>query len=150
MTKINSSRLIAGGFIATIILLITDGVLHEHLFHNYWEYVYEGLGAKETQMGHGLAIVYFLIFEAGRGFLAVLLYVLMRRFFAPGAKTAIYAAGVAWLAFSVAGPAQFIPLGFYSRRLWIMVAAAQLVTSVGANLLAAMLYKDPKNEPETE
>jgi hypothetical protein len=143
MTKINFGRLIIGGLVATVILFLTDGLLHERVFHDYWEYVYQGLGAHEPQMGHGVAILYFLIFELGRGFLAIFLYVLMRPFYGPGPKTAVFAAIVAWLAFSVAGPAQFIPLGFYSRRLWVMVAGAQLVTSIVANLAAAWIYKEP-------
>jgi hypothetical protein len=142
MNKINFTRLIIGGLIATVILFVTDGLLHEKVFHEYWEYVYQGIGGHESQMGHGMAVMYFLVFELGRGFLAVLLYALMRPFHGPGPKTAVFAAIVCWLAFSVAGPAQFIPLGFYSKHLWLFVAAAQLVTSIVANLLAAWLYKD--------
>jgi len=143
MNKINLGRILVGGLIATIILFLTDGVLHEHLVHNYWEYIYEGLGAHEPQAGHGAAVLYFLIFEVGRAFTAVLLYVFMRPFFGPGLKTAVFAGLMAWLAFSVTGPAEFIPLGFYGRRLWFMIAAYQLVTSVTANILAAWLYRDP-------
>ena len=58
-------------------------------------------------------------------------------------KLAVFAAIAAWLAFSVTGPAEFIPLGFYGRRLWVLVAAAQLVTSIVANLVAAWIYRDP-------
>src|SRR5438067_13313741 len=93
-------------------------------------------------MSHGRAVLYFLVFELGRGFLAIFAYALMRPFHGAGAKTAVFAAVVAWMAFSVCGPAQFIPLGFYSKHLWLMVAGAQLVTSIVANLAAAWLYKD--------
>lgn len=143
MTKINFGRLIMGGLIASVILMLSDGLLHERVLHPYWEYVYDGLGGHEPQTGHGTAILYFLVFEMGRGFLAVLVYALMRPFHGAGPKTAVFAAAVAWLAFSVCGPAQFIPLGFYSRRLWVMVAGAQLVTSIAANLVAAWMYRDP-------
>src|SRR5437762_1427167 len=143
MTKINFGRLIIGGLIATVILFVTDGLLHERVFHTYWEDVYQALGAHESQMSHGMAVLYFLVFELGRGFLAILIYALMRPFHGAGPMTAVFAAIVAWLAFSVAGPAQFIPLGFYSKHLWVMVAGAQLVTSVVANLAAAWIYRDP-------
>jgi hypothetical protein len=143
MKKINFGRLIIGGLIATVMLFITDGLLHEQILHPYWEYVYQGLGGHETQMSHGIAVLYFLVFELGRGFLAIFIYALMRPFHGAGAKTAVFAAVVGWMAFSVCGPAQFIPLGFYSKHLWLFVAGAQLVTSVVANVIAAWLYKDP-------
>ena len=147
MTKINWNRLILGGLIATLILFVTDGLLHEKVFHNYWEYIYQGLGTREPQGEHSsLDLLYFLVFEIGRGFIAAFIYVLMRPFHGPGPKTAVLAAIVAWLAFSVTGPAQFIPLGFYGRRLWVMVAAAQFVTSIVANLIAGALYKDSAPE----
>jgi hypothetical protein len=47
-----------------------------------------------------------------------------------------------WIAFSLTGPAQFIPLGFYSNALWMKVGAFQLVTSIVAAIAAAALYKD--------
>lgn len=150
MTKINWSRFIIGGLVATVILFLTDGLLHEKVFHQYWEYVYQGLGAHESQMGHGVALLYFAVFELGRGFLAMFIYVLMRPMTGAGPKTAVLAAIVAWLAFSVAGPAQFIPLGFYSRRLWFLVAGAQVVTSIVAALAGAALYKGPAETPTDE
>ena len=87
-------------------------------------------------------MVYFAVFELGRGFIGMFLYVMMRPHFKPGPKTAALAGLVAWIAFSMTGPAQFIPLGFYSNALWIKVGAFQLVTSIVAAIAAAALYKD--------
>jgi hypothetical protein len=142
MTQINLTRLFIGGIVATVILFLTDGVLHEHLVHNDWEAVYASLGAHEATTSHGVAIMYFLVFEIGRGFLSMFIYVLMRPFHGAGPKTAVFAAIVTWLAFSVMGPAQFIPLGLYSTTLWAKVGGFQLVTSILATLAAAALYKD--------
>lgn len=143
MTKINFARLFVGGLIASVLLFVSDGFLHEQVFKQYWEYVYQGIGAKPPDPSHTWALLYFFIFELGRGFGAIFIYVLMRPFYGIGPKTAIFAAIAAWLAFSVTAPAEFIPLGFYSRRLWVMVAAVQLVTSIVANLIAAWIYRDP-------
>ena len=143
MTKINFGRLFIGGLIASVLLFVSDGILHEHVFKQYWEYLYQGLGATPPTTPHSMALVYFFIFELGRGFGAIFLYALMRPFHGAGPKTAILSAIAAWLAFSVTAPAEFIPLGFYGRRLWVMVAGAQLVTSIVANLLAAWIYRDP-------
>jgi hypothetical protein len=49
---------------------------------------------------------------------------------------------VVWIAFSLTGPAQFIPLGFFSNALWIKTAGFQLITSIVATLAGAALYKD--------
>lgn len=148
MTKINFGRLFVGGLIASVLLFLSDGFLHEQVFKQYWEYLYQGLGAKPPDPSHAsMAPVYFFIFELGRGFGAIFIYALMRPFHGPGPKTAVLSAIAAWLAFSVTAPAEFIPLGFYGRRLWVMVAAAQLVTSIVANLLAAWIYRDPATMP---
>jgi hypothetical protein len=72
------------------------------------------------------------------------LYVLMRRCCKPGPKTAAIAGVVVWLAFSVTGPAQFIPLGFFSHALWLKVGAFHLVTSVIATIAGAAIYKEGK------
>ena len=142
MTKISWGRLFIGGLIAAVILFLTDGLLHENLVKEYWQYLYQGLGARPPE-AHNLSMVYFFTFELGRAFLAILLYVLMRPFYGPGPKSAVMSAVAAWLVCSVTGPAEFIPLGFYGRRLWVLVAGFQLVTSIVTNLVAAWIYRDP-------
>jgi hypothetical protein len=72
----------------------------------------------------------------------MLLYVTMRAYFGAGPKTAVIAAVAGWIAFSLTGPAQFIPLGFFSTALWLKVGALHLVTSILAMLAGAALYKD--------
>lgn len=141
MSNINWGRFIVGGIVATIILFITDGLLHEMIIGADWKAVYANLGAAEGEE-NAVHMIYFVIFELGRGFIAMYLYVLMRPVCKPGPKTAVCAAVVAWIAFSLTGPAQFIPLRFYSNALWIKVGAFQLVTSIVAAVIAAALYKD--------
>ena len=89
-------------------------------------------------------MVYFAFFELGRGFIAMLLYVTMRAFFGAGPKTAVLAGIASWIAFSLTGPAQFIPLGFFSTALWFKVGALQLLTSIIATIAGAATYKDTR------
>ncbi len=141
MSNINWTRVIIGGLIAAVIAFLTDGFLHESLLGADWRAVYANLGASEPQ--HDSAgILYFAVFELGRGLLAIFVYALMRPRSGPGPKTAALAGIVSWFAFSVTGPAQFIPLGFYSLGLWIKVSAFQLVTSIVAAIAGAALYKE--------
>ena len=141
MYKINWVRVLVGGLVASIILFLTDGFLHERLALGLWQAVYADLGVAEPKH-NAYALVYFAIFELGRGFISIYLYALMRSCCGAGPKTAALAGIVAWIAFSVTGPAQFIPLGFYSHALWIKVGAFQFITSIVAAVAGAFLYRD--------
>ena len=141
MAQINWGRLFIGSLIAAIIMFVTDGFIHETIARTDWTAVYEGLGARMPEP-HTTSMVYFVIFELGRGFTAMMFYVLMRAFFGAGPKTAVLAGIVGWIAFSLTGPAQFIPLGFFSNALWLKVGAIHLVTSIIATIAGAALYKD--------
>ena len=142
MFRINWPRLIIGGLIASVIAFVSDGFFHERLVTADWLAVYHALGVAEPHH-NAMGLVYFAVFELGRGFLSMVLYVFMRPHCKPGPKTATWAGVLAWLAFSVTGPAQFIPLGFFSNALWIKAAAFQLFTSIVAAIAGAALYKDP-------
>jgi len=139
--KLNWNRFIIGGLVAAIIAFLTDGFFHESVVRADWNSIYAAIGAREPRESAG-SMVYFAIFELGRGFIAIFLYTLMRGPFKPGPKTAALAGIVSWLAFSLTGPAQFIPLGFYSHALWGKVGAFQLVTSIVATIAGAAIYKD--------
>jgi hypothetical protein len=141
MSRLNWFRLLIGGVIASVILFLTDGFFHERVVAADWLAVFTALGIKppvETPAN----LLYFAIYEVGRGFLAMILYVLMRPCCKPGPKTAAIAGIVVWLAFSVTGPAQFIPLGFFSHALWLKVGGFHLVTSIIATIAGAAIYRE--------
>ena len=141
MAKINWGRLIVGSLIAAIIMFVTDGFIHEMIAKADWKAVYDGLRATEPEP-HGFSMVYFAMFELGRGFTAMMFYVTMRAFFGAGPKSAVLAGIVGWVAFSLTGPVQFIRLGFFSNALWLKVGAIHLITSIIATIAGAALYKD--------
>jgi hypothetical protein len=141
MATINWGRLVLGGLVAAIIMFLTDGFIHERIVNTDWHAVYAGLRAAEPEP-HGTSMVYFALFELGRGFIAMLFYATMRTHFGAGPKTAVVAGIASWVAFSLTGPAQFIPLGFYSTALWMKVGALHLITSIIATIAGAALYKD--------
>ena len=142
MARINWGRLILGALIAAIVMFLADGFIHERLVRTDWSAVYAGLRAAEPTP-HGSSMVYFALFELGRGLISMLFYATMRTHFGAGPKTAMLAGIASWIAFSLTGPAQFIPLGFFSTALWIKVGALQLVTSIVAAIAGAAMYKDP-------
>jgi len=141
--KLNWSRFVIGALVVTVICFFSDGFMHEKLLANDWKSIYAASGVAEPQE-HSTALLYFFIFEIGRGVLSMFLYVLMRGCCGAGPKTAVFAAIAAWFAFSLTGPAQFIPLGFFSNQLWLKAGAIQLITSIVATLAGAALYKDAR------
>jgi hypothetical protein len=141
MPKINWTRLIVAGLVAAIIMFVTDGFFHEKLVKTDWQAVYAALRATEPE-AHGSGLLYFAIFELGRGMITLLLYVTLRPFCGAGPKTAVGAAIAGWVAFSLTTPAQFIPLGFITTALWLKMCAFHFVTSIVATLAGAALYKD--------
>jgi hypothetical protein len=142
MAGINWGRLVVGGLVAAILMFFTDGFIHERIVATDWHAVYEGLRTAEPE-AHGAGLIYFAFFELGRAFIAMLFYAIMRTHFGAGPKTAALAGIASWVAFSLTGPAQFIPLGFFSTALWVKVGALHLVASIIATIAGAALYKDP-------
>ena len=141
MARINWGRLILGGLVAAIMMFFADGFIHERLVNDDWRAVYAGLRAAEPD-AHGSSMVYFALYELGRGLIAMMFYATMRAHFGPGPKTAVLAGIASWVAFSLTGPAQFIPLGFFSTALWLKVGAMHLVTSIVSTIVGAAMYKD--------
>jgi hypothetical protein len=141
MPTINWPRLVLGSLVAAVIMFVTDGLVHETIAKADWEAVYAGLRAVQPGP-HRLSMFYFAVFELGRAFTAMMFYVTMRAFFGAGPKTAVLAGVVGWIAFSLTGPVQFIPLGFFSNALWLKVGVIHLITSIIATIAGAALYKD--------
>ena len=81
VSRINWVRLI-GGVIASVIPFVTDGVFHEQVVNADWKALHDNLGIPEGKHS-GVGVVYFAVFELGRGFVALFLYALMRAVFEP-------------------------------------------------------------------
>jgi hypothetical protein len=141
MSDVNWGKFILGALIVAAICFVSDGFLHQRVVTEQWQAVRDALGAT-TPDHAGLSMIWFIVFEAGRGFLAMYVYVLLRPRLGPGVKTATWAGVVTWVTFSLTGPAQFIPIGFYSAMLWFSVAVYQLVFTIIAAIVGAAPYSE--------
>jgi hypothetical protein len=142
VSKVNWWRVLLGGLVATVICFVTDGLMHNFIVEQDWAALMVTLGLQERPHEHGPALISFLDFELGRGLGVAFLYAMMRARYGPGPKTAVWAGIVIWLICSVSGPAQFIPLGFFSHALWLKAGAVHLVTTLAAALAGAALYRE--------
>lgn len=141
MSNINWGRLILGALIVAAICFVSDGFLHQRLINEQWEALIAALGVAMKEHA-GWTMIYFVIFELGRGFLTLFVYALMRPRFGAGPLTAVWAGVVAWFAYSLTGPVQFIPLGFFSEQLWLAAGGYQLIASIIAAIAGAAVYKE--------
>ena len=141
MSNVNWGKFILGALIVAAICFVSDGFLHQRVVNEQWGAVIAALGATVPEHA-GFSMIWFVVFEAGRGFLAMYVYVLLRPRLGPGVTTATWAGVVTWVAFSLTGPAQFIPLGFYSVSLWAFVGIYQLVFTIIAAIVGAAPYSE--------
>jgi hypothetical protein len=141
MGNINWARLALGALIAAAICFVSDGFLHQRVIDGQWQALATNLGITFSEHA-GWTMIYFVIFELGRGFITLFTYVLLRPRLGPGVTTAAWAGFVAWIAYSFTGPLQFIPLGFFSEELWISAGIYQLVASIIAAVAGAAIYKE--------
>src|SRR4029450_9940824 len=86
MPRINWTRLLIGGIVTTVIMFGSDGFLHENLLNTDWKAIYDNLKSAEPHHS-ATGVLYFVVFELGRGFISLFLYALMRSFFGAGPKT---------------------------------------------------------------
>lgn len=143
MNKINPGKFLLGGVVSSLICFASDGFLHEKILKADWMEVWAALHA--VSLGHNpYTYAYFGFFELGRGFLGIFIYILMRARYGATPRTAVLAGVVSWGAFCLAGPAQFIPLGFFSVALWVKGGMFQLLTSGFSTLAGAALYQEKK------
>jgi len=145
ITRVNWTRLIIGGLVASWICFATDGLMHNQLLEADWARLFEALcGAPPPaeEHEHAGALISFFDYELGRGLGAVFLYVMMRARYGAGPKTALWAGVVTWLICSVSGPAQFIPLGLFSHALWWKMGAIHFVTTLVAAIAGAAIYRE--------
>ena len=140
-SAINLPRLLLGALIATAILFVSDGLLHQRVINDQWQALTDALGVSFQEHG-GWTALYFVIFELGRGLLTLFTYVLLRPRLGPGPLTAVWAGVTAWFAYSLTGPVQFIPIGFFSAELWLAAAGYQLVASIIAAIAGAAVYRE--------
>ena len=145
MKNVNWGRFVLGALIVTVICFISDGFLHQKFVNGEWQAVYDALGATAPEHSGVMQMIWFVIFEAGRGFLTMYVYVLLRPRLGPGVQTATWAGVVAWVAYSLTGPVQLIPIGFFSEALWIKAGLYQLVFSIVAAIAGAAPYSEKRS-----
>jgi hypothetical protein len=144
MGRINYGRLIVGALIAAVFYFIADGTIHGAILGKYHMAAITGAGYPLKP--DPTAYFYFALFDLGKGFVAMLIYVAARVPCKPGPKTAVVAGLIAWLALEVLPSIEWMPFPFYEKSFFVKVIALELVPMVIGAILGAWIYKEPAAE----
>ena len=136
---INWTRVILGGLVAGVIIIVFEFLLNDVILANDMQAVIAALG---KQMGGG-ALASFTAWGFLVGIFAVWLYAAIRARFGAGRATALCAAEPVWcLGYLVAAVTPFALNLFPARLLVIGLVVALVEVSVGT-LAGAWIYREP-------
>ncbi len=140
MAQLNSSRVVAGGLAAGLVMNIIDATTNGFLLGARWkaetEALNPGLIAKAESGTLGWVLVDFIL-----GILTVWVYAAIRPRLGPGPRTALMAAFIIWLA-AHAAYASYAFMGYYS---WSLIGASTvggLVAALAGGYVGARLYRE--------
>lgn len=144
MEKINWARVILGGLIAGVVLIVAEFLINGVILGQDWNAAMKVLGidleaAMENNPG---MMVIFLVWGFLFGVIALWLYAAIRPRFGPGPRTAVLAGIVLWLATYLGPLVTYSAMGLWPMRLAIIASALGLVEFVLATVLGAWLYKE--------
>ena len=141
MAGINTGKVITGGLLAGLVFNILDFISNTMLFGAELRANFTRLGLDPSAMENASGIATWVIIDFLMGIVAVWTYAAIRPRFGAGAKTAVYAGAVLWLAISLVifglTQAGIMPMG-----LFIKYSIVALVTNVVGTVAGAWAYKE--------
>lgn len=141
MGKINLSRVIAGGFLAGLIINVCESLVSGVWLAADWEAALKAIGVNAATTASQMAV--YIVWGFIMGILAVWLYASIRPRYGPGACTAVIAALALWVPAYVLSMAPPAMMGIFPMRLMAITVAAGLIELIIATLAGAWLYKEP-------
>jgi hypothetical protein len=141
---INTSKAIAGGIVAGIVVNIFDFLSYTMVIGDSMKADLNafkpGLGDSMQQMSGGETAA-FVIMDLVVGMLLVWSYAAFRARFGPGPKTAVYVALV-FFAFGLIITSGYLQMGLMSQGTWLTYGAVWLVCLIVATIAGAAVYKE--------
>ena len=140
--KINLNKVLMGGVIAGIVLIVLDFLNQAYLLGPKSAAEMDAFKpGSSAAMQSGNGMVMFFVFDILMGIILVWLYAAMRPRFGPGAATAVKAVIPVWIFSGIAYYA-WVGLGMMSSGLWISYALAELVIMIIAACAGAKFYAE--------
>jgi hypothetical protein len=138
MTRINMQRVVLGGLVSAVIVILSEGVF-AFLMKEEWRTALAGLG---LQVKPGPAAYFPIAWTFVVGILSIWLYAAIRPRYGPGAKTALRAALAIWAFSTVTFGFAFGSLGLFPLRLVVEMTIWSLAEVIVATLVGAWIYRE--------
>ncbi len=139
MTKINFARVVLGGLVAGVLLILGDTLMHTAVLGEQWTAAMAAQGVAEPGTS---AIVFFSILDLIIGIAMVWLYAAIRPRFGAGGRTAIVTGLVVWFFGWFWQMSGLIAMEMYPSDLIFKTLAWGFFQIPIAAYLGAWLYKE--------
>ncbi len=140
MARINLTRVVLGGLVAGVVIMIGE-FINGLVTGNAFEEILAALGVTEFSTGATIALVMIAFVE---GIIMIWLYAAIRPRFGPGIQTALIAGFFIWIVAAFLTGVQFIVIGvFPMNAAMAMGSAISLVQLLAASTAGAWIYKEP-------
>jgi len=139
MGRINLARVLVGGFVAGIIINVSEFVLNTMVVE---EEMNAAMAALNKPPIDPSMIVWFVLLSFGFGFILVWTYAAIRPRFGPGIGTAVCAASLCWGLGYLFPNLFFIVMNLFPRNMIILSTVWGLVEVVIAGVAGAWAYTE--------
>jgi hypothetical protein len=140
MGKINLGRVVLGGLLASVVLLVFEFVLNGPIVGDQWTAAMESLNRTAPE-GAGVMIAYVL-WNFLLGIALVWLYAAVRPRFGPGPKTAVITGLAVWFVVWFLGFGGTVIGGLYPTNLVAIIVIWELFEVPIATLAGAWFYQE--------
>ncbi len=140
--KMNVGKIIAGGLLAGIILIVINVLAQLVLAERVWNEMNAWVPGSSARLPSGSAAVATgVVLKLVIGVLLVWLYAAIRPRFGPGARTATYAAIVVWILGGILF-SDFVLTGMISGTTYVLLEGFQLAGLLLASVVGARMYSE--------
>ncbi len=144
MSRINLTRVILGGLLAGVVLVIGEYVVNELLLGDQWAAAMEALNLTRPS---GIVLALYVIWSLILGIAIVWIYAAIRPRFGAGPKTAVIAGFAVWFLVWFLGFGSTLINDMFPGSLVLIAVVWGLIETIAAALAGGWLYREEAATP---
>ena len=140
MGKVNCARVVLGGLLAGVVLIVLGFLGYTLYLEQHWSSALQALG--HPMIVNAWGYVFAIVFSFVTGMMAVWLYAAIRPRYGAGPKTAVTAGFIFWIIGSLFPAVSLGSMGLFPSNLLMVDTIASLISIILATLAGAWAYKE--------